>query len=96
MWYHVKDAPGSHVLVVDPTNTEEEIRTASILAAYYSSYQSSSSVCVNYTLARWIKKIPGKRNCFVTYSNEKTIYIDPDIEIINKLNKLKSKKLTKF
>ena len=90
MWYHVKDAPGSHVLVVDPTNTEEEIRTASILAAYYSSYQSSSSVCVNYTLTRWIKKIPGKRNCFVTYSNEKTIYIDPDIEIINKLNKLKS------
>ena len=90
MWYHVKDAPGSHVLVVDPTNTEEEIRTASILAAYYSSYQSSSSVCVNYTLARWIKKIPGKRNCFVTYSNEKTIYIDPDIEIINKLNKIKS------
>ena len=90
MWYHVKDAPGSHVLVVDPTNTEEEIRTASILAAYYSLYQSSSSVCVNYTLARWIKKIPGKRNCFVTYSNEKTIYIDPDIEIINKLNKIKS------
>ena len=90
MWYHVKDAPGSHVLVVDPTNTEEEIRTASILAAYYSSYQSSSSVCVNYTLARWIKKIPSKRNCFVTYSNEKTIYIDPDIEIINKLNKIKS------
>ena len=89
MWYHVKDAPGSHVLVLDPENTEEEIRTAAILAAYYSTYQTSSSVAVTYTLAKHIKKIPGKRNCFVTFSNEKTIYIDPDIEIINKLEKSK-------
>lgn len=89
MWYHVKDAPGSHVLVVDPQNTEEEIRTAAMIAAYYSTYQTSSSVAVTYTLARYIKKIPGKRNCFVTYSNEKTIYIDPDANLINKLQKLK-------
>ena len=89
MWYHVKDAPGSHVLVIDPQNTEEEIRTAAMLAAYYSTYQTSSSVAINYTQARYIKKIPGKRNCFVTFSNEKTIYIDPDIEFINKLEKAK-------
>ena len=89
LWFHVKDAPGSHVLVQNPTMTEEEIRSAAILAAYYSTYQSSSSVAVNYTLARYVKKIPGKRNCFVTYSNEKTIYIDPDIDIINNLSKKK-------
>ena len=87
LWFHVKDAPGSHVVLKNPTNTEEEIRTAAILAAYYSSYQSSSSVPVTYTLARYVKKIPGKRNCFVTFTNEKTIYIDPDIEIINKIKK---------
>ena len=89
MWYHVKDGPGSHVLVVNPENTEEEIRMASMLAAYYSSYQTSSSVAVNYTLARFIKKIPGKRNCFVTFSNEKTIYIDPELEVINSFKKIK-------
>ena len=87
LWFHVKDAPGSHVLLKNPTNSEEEIRTAAMLAAYYSSYQSSSSVAVTYTLARYVKKIPGKRNCFVTFTNEKTIYIDPDIEIVNKLKK---------
>ena len=88
MWYHVKDGPGSHVLVINPQNTEEEIRMASMLAAYYSTYQTSSSVAVNYTLARYIKKIPGKRNCFVTFSNEKTIYIDPEIDIINSFKKI--------
>ena len=87
MWYHVKDAPGSHVLVQNPTMSEEEIRTAAMLAAYYSPYQTSSSVAVNYTLARYIKKIPGKRNCFVTHTNEKTIYIDPDSDFINKLKR---------
>ena len=87
LWFHVKDSPGSHILIKNPTNTEEEIRTAAILAAYYSPYQTSSSVAVNYTLARYVKKIPGKRNCFVTFTNEKTIYIDPDIDFINKLSK---------
>jgi predicted ribosome quality control (RQC) complex YloA/Tae2 family protein len=77
------------VLVVNPENTEEEIRMASMLAAYYSSHQTSSSVAVNYTYARYIKKIPGKRNCFVTFSNEKTIYIDPEIDIINSFKKIK-------
>lgn len=87
LWFHVKDSPGSHVLIKNPTNTEEEIRTAAILAAYYSPYQTSSSVAVNYTLARYVKKIPGKRNCFVTFTNEKTIYIDPSNEFINNLKK---------
>lgn len=85
LWLHVKDGPGSHVLIKNPTYSEEEIRGAAMLAAYYSTYQSSSSVAVNYTLAKHVKKIPGKRNCFVTFTNEKTIYIDPDIEFINKL-----------
>ena len=89
LWFHVKDAPGSHVLVQNPTMTEEEIRTAAMLAAYYSTYQSSSSVAVNYTLARYVKKIPGKRNCFVTHTNEKTIYIDPSVDVINSLQKKK-------
>lgn len=87
LWFHVKDSPGSHVLIQNPTMSEEEIRTAAMLAAYYSPYQSSSSVAVNYTLARYVKKIPGKRNCFVTFTNEKTIYIDPDSDFINKLKK---------
>lgn len=86
MWFHIKDGAGSHVVVHNSNMlNEDEIRTAAILAAYYSTYSSSSSVQVDYTKIRNIKKIPGKKNCFVTYTNQKTIYIDPDLKFIEKL-----------
>lgn len=87
MWFHIKDAPGSHVLLLDSKDISEyEIRTCANLAAYYSSFKDSSSVPVDYTLVRNIKKIPGKRNCFVTYTNQHTIYIDPSKDNIDLLN----------
>lgn len=86
-WFHVAQGPGSHVVVrKKDALTENDIRIAASLAALYSPWKDSSSVMVNYTLVRYIKKIPGKRNCFVTYSNEKTIYIDPDINLLNTLD----------
>ncbi len=85
-WFHIQNAPGSHVLVQKSGElTEEEIRCAANLAAYYSSMSESSSVPVDYTLIRNIKKIPGRANCFVTYTHQKTIYIDPDKDYINSL-----------
>lgn len=86
MWFHIKDAPGSHVVVHKSEElTEEEIRTAANIAAYYSTYQDSSSVAVDYTKIRNIKKIPGKRACFVSYTHQATIYVDPDSDFIYKL-----------
>jgi len=86
MWFHIKDGAGSHVVIHNEGElTEEEIRTAANLAAYYSTMSESSSVAVDYTKIRNIKKIPGKRNCFVTYTHQKTIYIDQDKDYINEL-----------
>ena len=56
-----------------------------MIAAFYSSSRDSSSVAVDYTLVRNIKKVPGRKGSFVTYKNQKTIYIDPDKSIIDKL-----------
>ena len=86
LWFHVKDAPGSHVILRGVAN-EESIRLAAHLASYHSKYQNSSSVQVDYTKVKFIKKIPGRHNCFVTYTNQNTIYIDPDFEIIKKYKK---------
>ncbi len=86
IWFHVKDAPGSHVVVSKNSElTETDIRTAAMIASYYSTYKDSSSVAVDYTQVRYIKKIPGKKACFVTYTNQKTIYIDPSKEFIDNL-----------
>ncbi len=88
-WFHVQKASGSHVIVATNELTEELCRTAAMLAAKFSSLSDSSSIPVDYTQVKHIKKIPGKRNCFVTYTRQKTIYID-----INeaKLNQLRVKK----
>lgn len=85
MWFHIKDGSGSHVVVHSSELNEKIIRTAAQLAAYYSSFEQSSSVAVDYTLIKNIKKIPGKKNCFVTYTKQKTIYIDPDQQLIESL-----------
>jgi predicted ribosome quality control (RQC) complex YloA/Tae2 family protein len=79
VWFHVQNAPGSHVVVQHPFPlSETTIRTAAQLASYYSKMQKSSSVPVDYTEIRHIKKVPGQMNSFVTYTHQKTIYIDPD------------------
>ena len=85
MWFHVKDAPGSHVILKSDDYNETNIRAAALIAAYYSTYKDSSSVLVDYTLQKNIKKIPGKKGCFVSYKNQSSIYIDPDKSFITKL-----------
>ena len=88
VWFHVKGAPGSHVVVRKTFPlTESTIRTASQLAAHFSKLRQSSSVPVDYVEVRYIKKVPGKMNSFVTYKNNKTIYIDPSEDFILNLKR---------
>ena len=90
VWFHVQNAPGSHVLVRKAFPlSEDTIRTAAMLASYFSSLRDSSSVPVDYCEARYIKKIKGKMNSNVIYSNQKTIYIDPEESFVIELRKQK-------
>ena len=88
VWFHVKESTGSHVVVrKEFPLSETTIRTASQLAAYHSKMKHSSSVPVDYLEVRYLKKVPGKIGSYVTYTNNKTIYIDPDHEFIIQLKK---------
>ena len=90
IWFHTKDAPGSHVIVKKTFPlSETTIRTAAQLAAYFSKMKKSSSVPIDYLERRYLKKVPGKINSFVTYTNNKTIYIDPDEDFIINLKRKK-------
>ncbi len=88
-WFHTKGQTGSHVIVASEQDelSEITIRTAANLSAYFSKSRDSSSVPVDYTRIRYIKKVPGVFGSFVTYTNQKTIYMDPDLELINSLKK---------
>ncbi len=78
MWFHVKDAPGTHLVVQTNDLSEAVIRKAAMLAAYHSSLSLSSSIPVDYTQIRHLKKIPKMPGYHVTYTHQKTIYIDID------------------
>ncbi len=88
IWFHTKNAPGSHVVVKKTFPlSETTIRTAAQLASYFSKMKKSNSVPVDYLEVRYLKKVPGRINSFVTYKNNKTIYIDPDEDFIINLRK---------
>ncbi len=79
IWLHAKNIPGSHVIIKGTFPiSEETLRFAAKLAACFSKARYSTSVPVDYTLKKYVKKIPGKMGSFVRYKNQKTIYIDPE------------------
>jgi predicted ribosome quality control (RQC) complex YloA/Tae2 family protein len=86
-WFHVKDMPGSHIVVKGDSLDEYTIRLASNLAAYYSKGKDSSSVPVNYTLVKNLKKIPGGKPGQVIMDTYKTIYIDPNESYLSLITK---------
>jgi predicted ribosome quality control (RQC) complex YloA/Tae2 family protein len=82
IWLHTKDIPGSHVVIRSKTPNEQTIKEAAILAAYFSKARLSSSVPVDYTKVRYVKKPNGAKPGFVIYDNQQTIYVTPDEEKI--------------
>ena len=90
-WAHAKDMPGSHVIIRTDVDelTEDTLRCAAQLAAFFSKGRQSSSVPIDYTRVKHVKKIPAAHLGFVSYEHQKTIYIDPDESYIINLTKLK-------
>ena len=76
-WFHAKDYHGAHIVINTDNPNEEMIRICANLAAYYSKGRYSSSVPVDYTLVKNLKKVKGMPSGFVTMKTYKTIYIDP-------------------
>ena len=80
MWFHAKDFHGAHLVVNSDNPSEDVLRMCANLAAYFSNGRMSSSVPVNYCLAKNLKKVKGAKAGFVTIRNYKTIYIDPYLD----------------
>ncbi|MDD3171206.1 MAG: NFACT RNA binding domain-containing protein, partial [Bacilli bacterium] len=81
-FFHVQGSPGSHTILKYDMITDDGLHLAAKIAAYYSKSRFSSNVAVDYTLVKNVRKVPGTKGSFVTYTNYKTIFITPNIEEI--------------
>lgn len=81
LWFHVKNIPGSHVLIQntgedDPSDLD--IKETAEIAAYYSKARLSSHVQVDYVPVKRVKKPNGAKPGFVIYTGQNSLEVTPD------------------
>ncbi len=87
LWFHAKDIPGSHVVLVADTDGVKDLSLtqAAILAATFSKASEAGKVPVDYTKVRYVKKPSGAKPGMVIYTNQQTIFVTPDPALANRL-----------
>lgn len=86
-WLHTKDIPGSHVVIRSDDPSEQTIEEAAHLAAYHSKFSMSSSVPVDYTQIKNVRKPNGAKPGYVIYDNQNTVFVTPDKKLVKQLKK---------
>ena len=87
LWFHVKDYPGSHVILFTEGRTpgEQCVAEAAMLAAWHS--KARGRAAVDYTPAKALKKPPGAAPGQVIYHTYQSMIATPTPELIKKLEK---------
>lgn len=81
LWFHARDMPGAHVILRASGDVDDNaVETAASLAAWYSGGRHSTSVPVDVTERRHVRKIKGAGPGMVTYRNERTLSVRPRSE----------------
>jgi len=81
LWLHAHAVPGSHVIIrcsgqpVSPITLDMAAR----LAAHYSAARGQEHVSVDYTERKYVHPIAGGGPGMVTYRNERSTVVSPDI-----------------
>lgn len=83
MWLHAKQIHGSHVIIRNPENRPDipmpTLLQAAQIAAFFSKARHTSYAPVDYTWARYVVKPKGSAPGFVTYTREKTLFVEPGL-----------------
>lgn len=90
LWFHVKDMPGSHVIlkIANKDYTDVSILEAASLAAYYSKGKNGTKIPVDYTSKKNVRKPKGSKPGMVTYENYTTIIVDGNEKAINGIKQI--------
>ena len=85
-WFHVKDAPGSHVILTSRTIVElasPDLLYCASLAALHSRLKNSAKAEVIYTDVKNVFRVKGGAPGQVTVRNYKTLIVEPGEEAAN-------------
>ncbi len=87
LWFHAQGLPGSHVVLRIEGKQPEfvSILEAATIAAYYSGGRGLGRMAVDYTAVKNLRKPKGARPGMVTYFHQKTVFVEPDREKVEKL-----------
>jgi len=82
-WFHAKNMPGSHVIVKLKNDNKEMpdrvFEEAGAIAAFYSKAKGQSSVEIDYTKRKHLKKVAASKPGFVIYHTNYSLVANPDI-----------------
>ncbi len=86
-WFHAQGIPGSHVIVKYPKTPlpSNTLHEAAQLAAYYCKSRASRRIEIDYTQRKHVRKIKGAAPGTVTYAHNKSILVELDDVLIDKL-----------
>jgi predicted ribosome quality control (RQC) complex YloA/Tae2 family protein len=81
VWFHVRGAPGAHVILRQQpgeTASAEDLRYAADLAAFHSKLRTGGKVDVSFTSPKFVRKPSGARLGMVTMDKESVMTGRPD------------------
>lgn len=87
-WFHIRDYPGSHVIVKRVKGieiTEKAKEQAAMLAAYFSKAKNEECANVFFTLVKYLHKPKGGKPGLVFPKEEKNIFIKIDKKLVESL-----------
>lgn len=83
IWLHTQKYHSSHVGILSNGKPvpDSVIEKAAKICAYYSEAREGNKVPVDYCERRFVKKPPATNAGFVTYTDYKTILVDPSVDV---------------
>lgn len=87
LWFHTQNIAGSHTVVFSQGKEipDSTIVEAATLAAFCSKARASTKVAVDYTKIKFVKKPNGAKPGMVIFTNNKTILVDPDEQLYERI-----------
>jgi predicted ribosome quality control (RQC) complex YloA/Tae2 family protein len=89
VWLHARSVPGSHVILRWPdlgsAPPARDLAEAAQLAAVFSRARTSATVPVDWTRRKHVRKPRGAAPGLVIPQNVKTLFVEPDEEVVERL-----------